>query len=85
MSKDEMESVDSGSIAKTVRLARNAAIGQRYIADEWSKLAPDDITAIGFAWIGKATCGLLRSNAELIETLTDLIERLDREVRKCQT
>lgn len=58
----------------TLALVREAAGQHRHIADEWSRVAPDDITAIGFAQMSKALCSLLRSNAALLENLVGLIE-----------
>lgn len=63
-------------IAVTLRKIRRAAKRHRAIADEWSRIAPDTITAAGFAAISKQMCRLLRTTANTLESHANLIEAL---------
>jgi hypothetical protein len=84
-----MGSDETGSTGKpvdsTVALIREAVTQQLSVADEWSRIAPDDITSMGFAKISKAVCSLLRTNAKLLENVSRLIESNPHERRnpKC--
>ncbi len=74
MGQDESPTARKHPDNQNPRLIRDQAAGYREIAGEWSRLAPDDITAIGFAVISKKICELLRNSAGFMDEYASLIE-----------
>jgi hypothetical protein len=77
---------------ETCRLIREAIERQRDVANELSRLSPDDITPTRFALMRKQLVGWIGTNTSLLESNVALIELLHRQnaelesnVRYCNT